>query len=434
MKRNSALIKAGVVLVLVLLLLIPAAFIQSLVRERENIQQQAIHEVSSKWGEKQTLTGPVITIPYVEYYRDTAKNLHKETKYIHFLPQQLSINGQIFPEKRYRSIYEIVVYNSKLNFSGNFSDINPKALNIPKENILYDKAFISLGITDLRGIEEQVTLKWNDSKLNFNPGIETNDVSESGISAQVKLNPTDTAANSRYDFSFDLTLKGSELLYFVPVGKVTDVNITSNWPNPGFDGAFLPDSREISKTGFKANWKILNLNRNYPQSWVGSKSIEESSFGINLLLPVDGYTKTNRSVKYALLFIGLTFMIFYFLEILNNKQIHPLQYILIGFALCIFFTLLLSFSEYVGFNLAYFIAAVMTIVLITLYTLSILKDKKLAMLIGATLTLLYGFIFTIIQLQDYSLLMGSLGLFITLAAVMYFSRKIDWQNTGLRRE
>ena len=205
--------------------------------------------------------------------------------------------------------------------------------------------------------------------------------------------------------------------------------MTSNWNTPSFDGAFLPDKRDINTSGFNASWKILHLNRNYPQSWLNNSfSVNNSAFGINLLLPIDNYTKTDRSIKYAILFIALTFLIFFFLELLNNKSVHPLQYILIGFALCLFYVLLLSISEHINYTLSYIIASVMTIGLITWYSLSILHDKKLSFLVGGNLVLLYSFIFTIIQLEDFSLLMGSIGLFLILALVMYFSKKINWKE------
>jgi inner membrane protein len=385
------------------------------------VQEEAIREVSAKWGERQTITGPIISIPYYDGYGHNIK-------FAHFLPDQLTINGEMFPERRYRSIYEVVVYNSKLKFTGSFSGIDLEKFKVPKESVLYKDAFVSLGISDLRGIEEQVRLKWNKDNYMFNPGVESNDVIGTGINAKANIQPADSTVNT-FTFDFDLTLKGSEILYFVPVGKETVINIHSAWPSPSFDGAFLPDSRTIDNSGFKANWKILHLNRNYPQAWLGEKyHINDSSFGVNLLLPMDGYKKSDRTIKYAILLIGLTFIIFFFTELLNKVFIHPFQYVLIGLALVIFYTLLLSFTEHMDYNLAYTLSGAMTIGLVSIYTKSILKDKKFSALVGGTLLILYSFIFTIIQLEAYALLMGSIGLFITLAMIMYFSRKIDWVN------
>jgi inner membrane protein len=318
------------------------------------------------------------------------------------------------------------VYGSKLRFSGSFSALAQGDPSVQKQNMLFDEAFVSVGISDLRGLEDQIAIKWNNDESSFNPGVESFDIIKSGINAPIRINPSDTG-DVKYNFSFNLSLKGSQYIYFTPVGKETKVNLASEWTTPSFDGAFLPDTRNIDAKGFSAFWKVLHLNRNYPQRWISDKyTVESSSFGINLIVPIDHYTKTDRSIKYAILFIALTFLIFFFLELINNKAVHFIQYTLIGFALCIFYVLLLSISEHLPYNLAYWIASFMTIGLIAWYTRSILKDKKLSALVAGNLLLLYGFIFTIIQLEDYALLIGSLGLFLILAVVMYFSKKIDW--------
>ncbi|HEY4650785.1 MAG TPA: cell envelope integrity protein CreD [Pontibacter sp.] len=431
LQRNAVVVKASVIFILVLLLLIPSTMIQGLIQEREMRKEEAIREISAKWGERQTITGPVLTIPYLEFYRDSSKVVRQVTRYMHFLPDELTVNGQLFPEKRYRGIYEVVVYNSDVKLSGNFPPINFSNLGIPQENLRLQDAFLSVGITDLRGIKEQITLNWNNQKYSFNPGVASSDVLASGINSPVQL--TNTGTNAPYTFSLSLHLKGSEFLYFVPVGKETNVQVGSKWQNPSFDGAFLPDQRQVDQDGFTASWKVLHLNRNFPQQWKGaSYDVGSAAFGVNLLLPVDSYQKSMRSVKYAILFIGLTFLIFFFIELLHKRSVHPFQYVLIGLALCIFYTLLVSISEYTNFNIAYLIASLMTIGLVTVYTYSVFSSRKLAALVGGTLVILYAYIFIIIQLQDFALLMGSLGLFLILALVMYYSRKVDWYNLGLK--
>ena len=429
--------KVAIIIFIGLLLLIPAQMIRSLVYEREARQKDAISEVSSKWGKQQTLSGPFITIPFIKYMKETDKKNGTEKvilvrDFIHILPSELKINGNMRPERRNRGIYDIVVYNSKINLSGKFPKIDLKEFDVPVSNIQFDKAHLTMGITDLRGIEEQVKLNWNAEKYLFNPGVISTDIIGSGINSPVGINGKDS---SSYSFSFDLDIKGSQFLYFTPVGKITDVNISSSWKNPSFTGAFLPDSRNVSDTGFTAYWNILHLNRNYPQSWTGNKYMTgESVFGIDLLLPVDNYQKTTRAIKYAILFICFTFLVFFFIEVLNRVFIHPVQYILVGIALIVFFTLLLSVSEHLPFNLAYILSAIATLMLIALYIKAILKNNKLTILISSILFLLYSFIFIIIQLQDYALLIGSIGIFLILALVMYYSRKIDWYNLNMREE
>lgn len=408
--------------------------IKGLIFERESTQNTAIEEVSSKWGEEQTISGPFITIPYYRYIKefskkDSSEKITQIKEFIHILPSELKISGSINPEKRNRGIYEIVVYNSKLNISGSFKKIDLSTLEIQKQNILLDKAEFVVGIDDLRGIEKQVNLNWNSKQISFNPGVSSKDVVGSGINAVISIDSNDSLS---YKFDLSLDLKGSQLLYFTPLGKITDVNLKSNWSNPSFNGAFLPDSRTVNNKGFTANWNVLHLNRNYPQMWLNDHySISESSFGIDLILPVDNYQKSYRSIKYAILFIVFTFLVFFFIEVLNKVFIHPIQYILVGVALIVFYTLLLSISEHIHFNLAFILSSISTLLLISGYVLAILKSKKLTYLISGILIILYSFIFVIIQLQDYSLLIGSIGIFIILCLVMYFSRKIDWYNINI---
>lgn len=435
--KNNIYFKVGTILIIALLLLIPTSMIRGLIYEREQTKNQAITEVGSKWGGQQTISGPFISIPYNKYVKEYSTKDSKEKvvvmrEFIHILPNELSIEGMMDPEQRNRGIYDIVVYNSKLNVKGKFAQVNFAELDIPIGDIQFDKARLVVGIDDLRGIEQQVDLNWNERKYAFNPGVASNDIVSSGINTLVNFNSSDS---STYTFSFNLDLKGSQLLYFTPVGKVTDIKVSSAWANPSFNGAFLPDQREVSDRGFTANWNVLHLNRNYPQIWTGNKnSIAESAFGIDLLLPVDNYQKSHRSIRYAILFIAFTFLVFFFIEVLNKVFIHPIQYILVGIALVVFYTLLLSLSEHLNYNVAFVTSAVATLFLIAGYVKAILKSTQLTALISGILLVLYTFIFVIIQLQDFALLIGSIGIFIILGLVMYFSRKIDWYNLGTQHE
>jgi inner membrane protein len=427
--------KLGTIVVLTLLLLIPASMVRSLIREREWTQQDAIEEVSGKWALGQTVTGPYLSIPYDRYVKqfsekDSTNIIVKIRDYIHVLPEKLEINGSINPEKRYRGIYEVVVYDSELMLSGHFRSIDLKDLDILPQNIHFDKTKLNLGVSDLKGIEKQIRLHWQNETLDFNSGVANNDLVSQGINAAL------TRFNEGTLNAFDLTinLKGSQYLQFLPLGKTTDVNIQSQWATPSFDGAYLPDSRNISEKGFEAHWNILHLNRNYPQIWTGSKyDPDHSRFGTHLLLPVDRYKKSDRVAKYAILFLGLTFLVFFFVELLKKVFIHPIQYILVGLALVVFYTLLLAFSEHISFNSSYLIATILTLSIVSLYTYAILKSKTVAGLVLGILLILYLFIFTILQLEDYALLIGSVGIFIILSLVMYISRKIDWYDLYLEK-
>lgn len=432
--KTNIYFKIAIIIIIALLLLIPTTMIESLISERETTQFTAISEVSGKWGNQQTISGPFISIPFTRTYiekstKDSTQRVIEIKDFIHILPSELNISGEINPEQRNRGIFEIVVYNSKINISGKFLKSNFSDLDIPTKDIQFDKARLTVGINDLRGIEKQIDLNWDNQKQSFNPGVISNDVVSSGINAPISI---DAKENASYIFSLSLDLKGSQLLYFTPVGKITDVKLSSTWPNPSFNGSFLPDSRTVNASGFKANWNVLHLNRNYPQMWTGNKySISDSSFGIDLILPVDNYQKSYRSIKYAILFIAFTFLVFFFIEVLNNLFIHPIQYILVGIALVVFYTLLLSISEHLNFNFAFSISAVATLSLIAGYVKAILKSNALTYFIVAVLTILYTFIFIIIQLQDFALLIGSIGIFIILGLTMYYSRKIDWFSLTL---
>lgn len=426
-ETNRLLIKGIIIGILILVMMIPSAFIFNLVQERAERQQQVIHEVSSKWSEPQTIVGPVLMLPYNEFSTDSKGQTTSTRSMAYFLPDKLDIKGTLRSEERHRSIYDVTLYRSDIILSGNFAKLNLAALKINPENVLWDEARLVMGLSDARGLEDEVLLQWNDNNQKLEAGVPENAVLPSGLQAAVTCN-TEAEAN----FNIKLKVKGSEYFYLTPLGKSTLVKLNSTWQNPAFDGKFLPNNTvDISDKGFDATWKIQQASRSYPQQWTNAnQKLSESAFGVRLLQPTDTYVKTERSVKYALLFIGLTFAVFFFIELLQKKQIHPLQYFLVGIALTVFYTLLLSFSEYIGFNKAYAIAAAATITLIGLYVQSMFKQAKIA--IGFTLALgsLYAYIFFLIQLQDYALLFGSVGLFAVVALAMYSSRKVDWYHTG----
>jgi inner membrane protein len=427
-QRQAATLKGIVIFFLMLALMIPTFMIQDLIREREGRQQEAIAEVSGKWGQSQTFTGPVLVLPYEQIGRTSdGKELTRETKYAYFLPDQLNIEGQVSPEKRHRGIFDVVLYSTKLSLEGSFEKPAVEKLVPPGATVLWNKAVLALGIPDLRGLKDQVTLGWNGQNSVFEPGIPPPGVAPSGIHNPVPLQ-ADAAGPHR--FRIEVALKGSGSLFFTPVGKVTTVKLGAPWADPSFTGAFLPDEKSIRPDGFDASWKVLNLNRNYPQQWIGDQNIgfAESGFGVDFLLPVDNYQKATRSAKYAILFIGLTFLTVFFIEMRQSRRVHPFQYALIGLALVIFYTLLVSLSEHMPYNAAYAIAALMTVGLSAWYARALFDSGRMALLVGGALTLLYVFLFVVLQQQDYALLIGSFGLFLILGVIMHFSRKIEWQR------
>ena len=420
---RSITLKILTIGILILLLLIPAVMIQNLIKERQYRRDSVVSEINRKWGGSQTLTGPFITVPYKNFYKDINGEKQFNLKYLHILPEILSITGEIDPEVRYRSLFETVVYSTKLKFTGDFKIPQPDQLNIEPGDIMWGKAYLSIGITDMRGIEDNIDILFGESTHVTNPGLKTADIAAAGVSTPIDL----SLPNGTGKFSFALNLKGSDQIAFIPVGKTSNVNVHSTWSSPSFEGAFLPDRRDMKKDGFFAAWKILHLNRTYPQFWEGKQyNILPSSFGVKLILTADIYRKSMRLAKYAIMFLFFTFASFFFSEAINKQRIHPIQYILIGIAILVFYTLVLSLSEYMGFNFAYILSAASVTLIISGYARAIVPNKYFALTIMSILAVLYGYLFIVLQLEDYALLLGSIGLLVITATVMFMTRKINW--------
>ncbi len=408
-------------------LLIPKIMIIELIGERETTADNSKKEVMQKWSLAQTVRGPVLVIPYVERNFDSQQNKATETiNELYLLPKTLNIEGEISPQKLYRSIYETVVYESDVKLEGNFEQIDFNALKIGEKDVIWEKAKILVSISDLRGIVEIGPLTWKDRPHTFSPGMENPVVGQNGISLPLTgLSPGDFPAG----FRFSLQLKGSESIKFAPVGETTEVNLKSEWNDPGFEGNFLPDEREIDNNGFQAQWKVLHFNRNFPQQWKNEEfRVTDSDFGVKLITVADHYQKSSRAAKYGILVILFTFLSFFLNEIITRQRVHPFQYILVGFAVLIFYLLLLSISEQLGFNLAYLISALAVILLIFAYSRTFLKKWSDSVIQTLILTFSFGFIYVLMQLESYALLTGSIGLFVVLALTMFFTRKINWYN------
>lgn len=411
---------------LILILLIPLASVKDLIRERQLRSKDVTAEISSKWGRKQTLTGPVLTIPYekeIEIFDKKTENYVKKvkTEYLNILPEALHYACEILPETRYRGIFKVIVFKAYVSSEGSFKLPDLKELDIEQEALQWQNAQLSFRLSDLRSLEEEVDFTWAGTKCNFASG--TMQGLDQGVNASVKLDPQ----ASNWDFQFQLGFNGSSELMFTPLGKTTIVKVTSTWSDPSFTGSFLPDKRDVNDNGFTADWKVLHLNRPIKQVYTQSNFIpleNDYNFGVELFLPVDHYMKSERSIKYAVLLIFLTFISFLAISTFIKVKIHPLQYLLIGFSLCVFYSLLISISEHAGFDAAYWLAALATIVLLVLYSGAVLSHRKFALILGTIILILYAFIFVIIQLQDYALLVGSIGLFTVIALLMYLSVKL----------
>ena len=420
MKKESSTLRILIISAIVILLLIPNFMIQSLITERHQYRIEAISEISSSWAGAQIVAGPIISVQKKKERKDKNGKVHFNTEYSHYLPENLEIDADVQPEIRYKGIYELVLYKSKIKMKGHIN-LSKLREHFPADD--YDEIYISFNVSDLRGIQKDVTLKLNGKEYSLTPGLK-NKIFRNGFYTAIQLNK-DTLQN----FEIGIDLNGMENLEFIPLGKYSEININSSWNNPGFFGAYLPESRKIDEEGFKAKWIVNYFNRTYPQVWHNDNyDVFSSSFGVKLLIPVDEYQKTMRMTKYSLMIIVLTFLSFFLVEVFSKKIIHPIQYLLVGLALIIFYSILLAISEYVVFQYSYLISSLMTILLVGFYVKSIYSSKQIASIITGMLALFYGFMYVILQLQDYSLLLGNIALFIILALVMFFTRKVNWYD------
>ncbi|MCR4737551.1 MAG: cell envelope integrity protein CreD [Bacteroidales bacterium] len=410
--KSKLWLKLLLIVVISLGLLIPQQMMLHLVNERNDTLREAEQEVGGKWSGSQRIAGPVICIPSVK----------KDGNSLYILPGNLSVQGDAQVQTLRRGIFDITVFTAPLDIHGEFAypdELSSYALN--KYDL--ERAHLLIGVRDLHGLTENVTLQWGNNSYPMKSDR------EAGLGSVLRC-PVDMKPiwdGQKVSFSVKLHLKGSEELYFVPVGNSNTVTLTSNCATPSFDGSYLPVKREVSEKGFMASWKVLALNRDFSQVVIDwGNSVRESAFGVNMKVPVEQYQQTTRAVKYAFLIIVLTFSVVLFVEIRKGKHIHPVQYLLVGLALILFYTLLLSFSEHIAFLWSYVIASLMTVGLITAYMAAVLKIRKTALAIGALLSAIYLFIYVLLQLESYALLVGSVGLFVILGLAMYASQKVNW--------
>ncbi|MBF0610703.1 MAG: cell envelope integrity protein CreD [Magnetococcales bacterium] len=415
---------------LTFLLLIPQSLVQELIGEREARKGEAARELQGSWGGDQVVQGPVLTIPFIHQVRHKDEKTNEirileQREFAHFLPDRLNVTSQMQPELRYRGIFQFILYQASLRLEGVFSPIHLTAPGYQVKDILWQEAFLTLGVTHPKGLRKGVTALWNQKSIQAEPGSRIGELLSSGIT--IPLATVQQGGN----FSISLELNGTNGISFAPVGRENTVNLSSPWPSPNFNGEFLPVSRQIDDKGFSASWQVLHLNRNYPQEWVGNRySLHNALFGVNLLQTVDNYQQSTRAVKYAMMFIITTFVAFFLVELLHNRRLHPLQYVLVGMALVLFYTLLVAISEHSTFDIAYGVAALAVTLLIGGYAKAVLASSRLALVLVGLLTGLYLSLYFILQLEKYALLTGTLELFLLLSAVMYLTRKIDWFDGG----
>ncbi len=423
---------------LTLVLLIPLQYVKSLIAERASLQEGVANEMAQKWGGNVYFYGPVLKVPYktvteTEVTDQVTKKVTVQrfatTDYAFFFPEKLEIDAHAKTEPKYRNNYETAVFDAQMNFKGNYiaPDFNSK--NIAPEDIDWEKASILINTNNLKSIKGAVNIDFNGKQYAFEP-VAREDETDTVATLETPALSIKEAFTGAMPFKLTINYDGSKQIGIVPIGKLTEAKMTSNWASPSFDGNFLPESKTVTEKGFTANWKVSHLNRPFVQQYFTVlPNLGRYAFNVNFHIPVDQYQQNERAAKYGFLVIGLTFLIFFLIQSISKMSIHIFQYGMIGLALIMFYTLLISITEHSSFRLAYFIAGTAVVIMIGTYSVSILKNKKFPLFIAGSLTALYSFIYIIIQLESYALLAGSIGLFLILGAVMYVYRTIDWNNT-----
>lgn len=421
--------------ILVLVMLIPLAMIGDMIYERSDRRMQVENEIAALWGGTQAIGGPVLAIPYVSRSDSTLSGgsvVQTETEHlVYFLPETLEASADLATEVRYRSIYEALVYGAEITLSGRFAEPDFGDWGVSPADVRWSEATLFLGLTDLKGVRS-LSLTLDDRPIEVTPGLSRTQLFRAGLQARL-ANTGVTLAGREHSFKVQLSLNGSGLLEFLPMGKETKLSIRSAWPHPSFTGAGLPSERDIGPDGFTAAWTMSYLSRPYPPSWraedLNFPELPDGRVGVALVLPGDSYQQTDRIVKYGAMVIGLTFATIFVVGLLKTSRAHLVQYLLVGSSICVFYLLVLSLSEHLRFGTAYGIASAADIGMVALYVWRTVS-RVAGYVVAAVLGLVHGWMYLLLQMEDYVLVAGSVGMFAALATVMYVTRNIDWFRVG----
>lgn len=436
--QRTLIYKILIIFILALLLVIPLSMIRGTVHERQTLHNGVIEAMAQSSTGSQIVAGPILIVPYKKKIRDVSTDSRGkktvteryETGSFEFLPDTLTISGNVATQQRSRGIYKALIYDADLNLNGYFDVPAKYGIADNVADYQFGRAYMTLGISDIRGIKK-LAVTFADQMRTFKPGTDT--TLSAGVHTDVGR--LDVAAARRLSYSIGAGLQGMRSIDFAPTGKHTRVELISPWPHPSFTGRYLPERREISNQGFKAIWQTSHFATNMQQLVANCATndcpaLRENTLGVNFIEPVDVYLKAERSLKYGFLFIALTFIAFFLFEVLKELRIHPIQYGLVGVALALFYLLLISLSEHLEFALSYTIAAASCVALLGFYVSYILASKARAFSFSVLLSVLYGLLYVLLQSEDYSLLVGALLLFVLLGLIMTLTRNIDWYRLG----
>ena len=441
--QKQLAIKLGAIGFIALLLMVPLAMIDGKITERAAYLQQAKQRVSDSWTGNQVVLPTLFILPYEVHRKVNITNsatkeitsqVQKSTYYKFIVPEKVSLSANVDNSIRHKGIYNVPVYTAQLYVTGAFDGkkINQlkKELSDQYEQVTFKTPYLSAVVSDPRGINSIPVLEWQNKTLTFKPGSRLPQ-KYAGIHAPL------SAVNEQglNNFSYMLELRGMEQLSFIPIGLENELTVKSSWPHPQFIGDFLPTASEINKQGYQAKWHITSFANNIEEKALSCEknnceAFFSGSLGIKHIETVDVYLQSERTVKYGMLFIGLSFITFFIFETLMKLPIHPIQYSLVGLANAIFYLLLISLSENIPFGVAYLIASLCCVALLMFYLKPILKQNRYVYLFSTVLTILYGVLYIIINMEDLALMMGSFLTFFVLAIIMFSTRNIDWYKVG----
>ncbi|MGN5113389.1 cell envelope integrity protein CreD [Aeromonas jandaei] len=421
--------KIFLLLLLSLLLMVPVQSIMELNRERQIYRNQAIQSIMASSSGPQRLMGPVIVQPYtrsVTVEQDGKRFVRQEQTYRYLLPEQLDVQATMEVTPRKLGIYQAQVYQTRLSLSGRLptaAQLQESAPLAGDDELVAGKPYLSLVLSDARGINSVPELQLGKQRTPFAPGARLGSTL-AGIHA-----PLDSLPQQDGTFHLELNLQGMNELEVVPLGRESKLQLAGNWPHPNFIGDFLPASRSLNQEGFSASWQTswfaTDMESRFNRAMNGGEG-ELPTFSVSLVQPVDHYQLNERAAKYALLFIGLTFLSFFMFELLKGLRVHPIQYALVGMGLAIFYLVLLALTEHLGFGWAYLVAALASVLLNGFYLSHVLGGPKQGIGFAALLGLVYAILYSLLQAEEIALLLGALLLFATLALIMLLTRKLDW--------
>ncbi|MFZ6818936.1 cell envelope integrity protein CreD [Undibacterium sp. Ji22W] len=461
--QKTLFIKSLTVGLLMLIIGIPLMMIENTINARLQFRNEAVRSIAADSVGQQSLLGPILVIPYSEHYEEeeiidsgTKRSVIRQrvlTKRLFVFPNTLKMQSNIDTDQRYRGIHKVLVYNSlhKLNGSFHLPDQSAFVREKAASRLQFDTPFVSLGLSDTRGLKNVPTIAWDGRNYEFQQNSQLHYFKQ-GLHAP--LEKLDLSITRDIDFEFDLSIDGIEQFALIPIAKNNQITVRSKWQHPQFFGRFLPSpkDRKIDVNGFNATWNISSLSSDAQQQFLATQCCQAAekpasanvdglvtpaqnvgqidSFGVAFIEPVNIYSQSNRAIKYGLLFVALSFSAFFLFEILKQLPIHPVQYALVGLALVLFFLLLVSLSEHIQFIWAYAISSFACLSLISFYLCYALRSWQRGIGFGAALSLLYGALFGLLQSENNALILGSILLFCVLAAIMLVTRKVDWYQVG----